>query len=53
MGTFPFQAQPASLASAIVEQVKVSAHHRLDKPASHGKCYKFTEMHLDVVRMFL
>jgi hypothetical protein len=43
----------ASLASAVIEQVKVSAHHRLDKSASHDKCYKFTEMHLDVVGMFL
>jgi hypothetical protein len=42
-----------SLTSAIVEQVKVSVHHRLDKPASDGKYYKFTEMHLDVVGMFL
>jgi hypothetical protein len=36
-----------SLASAIIEQVKVSARHRLDKPGSHDKCYKFTEMYLD------
>jgi hypothetical protein len=42
-----------SLASAVVEQVKVSARHRLGKPASDGKCYKFTEMHLDIVVMFL
>jgi hypothetical protein len=42
-----------SLASGVVEQVKVSARHRLDKPASHGKYYKLTEMHLDVVGMFL
>jgi hypothetical protein len=42
-----------SLASAVVKQVRVSARHRLDKPASHDKCYKFTEIHLDVVGMFL
>jgi hypothetical protein len=42
-----------SLPSAVVEQVKVNARHRLNNPASHDKCYKFIEMHLDVVRMFL
>jgi hypothetical protein len=42
-----------SLASAVVEQVKVSVRHRLGKPASDGKYYKFIEMHLDVVGMFL
>jgi hypothetical protein len=32
----------ARLASAVVEKVKVSVRHRLEKSASDGKCYKFT-----------
>jgi hypothetical protein len=45
--------KPASLTSVVGEQLNVSIRHRLDKPASDGKYYKFTEMHLDVVEMFL
>jgi hypothetical protein len=43
----------SSVVTPVAEQVKVSTHHRLEKSASHGKCYKSTEIHPDVAGMFL
>jgi hypothetical protein len=50
-GVFSSRHNPRAL--LVLSSNRCQCSSSLDKPASHDKCYKFTKIHLDVVRMFL